>query len=422
MGREFLKNGIKRVFSGTAVVTVAFLINGVFSYLLQLFLGRQLSIEDYGTFNALLSVFYLLSVPSAVLALSVVKVVSELLGEDKRPEITKLFWSLSRNVVIWGSGIVLLIYFFRNSLASYLNISEPILFLFLGLYILATFLTVPAQSYLMGLLLFNKFAVYVVFLGVLRFIIPVTFVYFGYKVGGVYTGLSLALIISFLLALFFFKKDFVKEENVEIKQLYKKLMNFSMPVLLIQLSLMALTNMDVILVKKYFLGSEAGYYSGVVTLGKIILFGAGSVTMVMFPEISALKSAGKEYMKRFKFFIIFQLALVLPATALFIIFPRFFTLLFFGNQFYNSIQYLPMFSIFISLYVLANFMISFFLAINKTNVFALLLVPIILQFVLININHESLYQVIWINIASTLILLVSLSVYLYKVFKETAPV
>ena len=421
MGREFLKNGIKRVLSGTVVVTVAFLINGAFSYLLQLFLGRQLSIEDYGTFNALLSVFYLLSVPSAVLAVSVVKIVSELLGENKYSEITKLFWSLSKNVVACGSIIVLLIYFFRNSLASYLNINQPILFLFLGLYILTTFFIVPAQSYLRGLLLFNKFAVYSSVLGFLRFIIPVTFVYFGYRVGGVYTGLSLALVVSFFLAWLFLKKDFVKAENVEIKQLYKKLINFSMPVLLIQLGLMALTNMDVILVKKYFLGSEAGYYSGVVTLGKIILFGAGSVTMVMFPEISALKSAGKKYMKRFKFFVIFQLALVLPAMALFIIFPRFFTLLFFGAQFSSSIQYLPMFSIFISLYVLANFMISFFLAINRTNVFALLLVPIIFQFVLININHESLYQVIWINIVSTLILLVSLGIYLYKVFKETAP-
>ena len=341
---------------------------------------------------------------------------------QKYPELTKLFWDLSKKVIMLGSIVVILLFLFRNTLASYMSIEDPILFLFVGLYILASFFVVPSQSYLRGLLMFNRFAAYIAFLGLLRFVIPAIFVYVGYRVGSVYVGLSLALFISFFHALLLFRKDFVKHNNVEIKHLYKKIMDFSVPVLIIHLGLMAMVNMDVILVKKYFLGDQAGYYAGVVTLGKIILFGAGSVAVVMFPEISALKSAGKKYMQRLKFFVIFQLAVITPATLVFVVFPEFVTNLFFGTQFANSVQYLPLFSIFISLYVLANFMIRFFLAIGKTIVYAFLAVPVIFQFVLINIVHDSLYQIIWANTVSTLILLVSLCVYLYKISKEVTSI
>ncbi|MFC1756108.1 oligosaccharide flippase family protein [Patescibacteria group bacterium] len=416
--RDVLKSSINRLLSGTVVVTVGFLINGSFAYLLQLFLGRHLSIEDFGTFNTLLSLFYLFSVPAAVLAVSVVKISSELLGENKHGELTKFFWSLSRNVVLWGSIFAALLYYFRNPLASYLNIKDPLLFLFLGFYISSTLLVVPVQSYLRGLLMFNKFALFTTIMGILRFSIPATIVYFGYKVGGVYVGISLSLFLSFFIALFLLKDNFVKEKDVEVNHLYKKLMNFSVPVLLVHLGLMALINTDVILVKKYFTEAQAGYYAGVVTLGKIILFGVGSVAMVMFPEISALKAANKNYMKKLKFFILLQVGLLVPAVLLFTIFPKFITLLFFGEQFSNSIIYLPLFSIFISLYVLVSFLINFFLSIDKTNIFIFLPVPIVLQIVLISLNHSSLHQVITANIVSALVLLVSLSFYLYKVSKD----
>lgn len=414
-GRELLKNGLKKSFSGTVLVTIALLINGAFSYLLQLFLGRFLTVQDYGTFNALLSMFYIFSVPAAVLGISIVKVSSDLFGEEKIEKLTKLFWGLSARMFGFGLAVVVALFIFRNLLASYLNINEPILFLFLGLYVLGAFIVLTPQSYLRGMLMFNQFSIYAVVVGVFRLVIPLGLVYAGYRVRGAYSGLFLSLAASYIFALIFFKNKFVYESETKVKSLYKKIIQFSAPVLLIQLGLMAITNMDMILVKSFFPGVTAGYYAGVVTLGKIILFGAGSVTMVMFPEISALRAAGKNYMKRFKFFVLFQLGVLIPAILAFTIFPRLITLIFFGEQFINSVKYLPMFSIFISLYVLANFMIQFFLAVEKTNVSLFLIAPVVIQFAGINFFHSNLHQVITINIISTLILLVSLGFYLYKI-------
>ena len=41
--------------TGTLYVTVGTLLGSFFSYLLQFFLGRMFSVEDYGSFNAFLS-------------------------------------------------------------------------------------------------------------------------------------------------------------------------------------------------------------------------------------------------------------------------------------------------------------------------------------------------------------------------------
>ncbi len=421
MERDFLEHGLKGILSGTVVVTVGFFINSVFSYLLQLYLGRHLSISDYGTFSALLALFYLFIVPATVLGTSVVKIVSELYGEDKIPQLSSLYWDLTKKIVLAGLLAVVLMFLFRYRLAAYLNIQQPLLFLFLGLYVFGSFIALTPQAYLQGMLLFKKFAIFSTVIGFLRFTIPAGLVYLGYRVGGAYTGLFIALLVSTFFAFLLFRKDLTKDKNIDIKYLYKKILDFSVPVLLINLGLAAMINMDVLLVKKYFMEDQTGYYAGVVTLGKIILFGAGSVVAVMFPEISALKSAGKKFMHRLKFFSAFQLGLIVPAAAIFMLFPGFITNLFFGSRFSNSVQYLPLFSIFISLYVLVSFLMRFFLAIGKTNVYALLIAPIALQFICLNLYHQSLYQVIWINTGAVIMLLVSLLIYLYKISTDIAP-
>src|SRR4030065_2739209 len=133
-------------------------------------------------------------------------------------------------------------------------------------------------------------------------------------------------------------------------------------------------------------------------MGKIILFGAGSITIVMFPQISALMTSGKDYLSKFKFFLLLQILITLIAYIIFSSFPGFITTLFFGDRFSESVLLLPRFVLYISLYVCSNFFITFLLAINKTNVYRLLFLPVILQIILIYHFHGSLLEVININI------------------------
>jgi len=80
------------VFLGTLIVTIGSFAGAFFSYLLQFILARYLSVQDYGTFNALLSLFYIVGVPATVLSTSLIKLISRLKSADAFDKITQLFW------------------------------------------------------------------------------------------------------------------------------------------------------------------------------------------------------------------------------------------------------------------------------------------------------------------------------------------
>jgi O-antigen/teichoic acid export membrane protein len=79
------------VVGGTIIVTIGAFIGSFFNYLTQVGLGRILSVEEYGTFNALLSLSVILSVPVLALTNSIIRNVSELKAMGRFDILTKMF-------------------------------------------------------------------------------------------------------------------------------------------------------------------------------------------------------------------------------------------------------------------------------------------------------------------------------------------
>ncbi len=420
MRRIITEIKVKHLLSGTAVVALGSLINSFFSYLLQLFLGRNLSPADFGTFNALLAVFSIVGVVSVVMGISLVKIVSELASGRQWEKITALFWKLSTFLIALGLLILITLYLSRNALSDYMQIEEPLLFLFLGLYILANLLIVAPQSYLQGLLRFRAIALFSASNGLLRLIITFVFVMLGFEVGGVYLGFSLSLLFIYLLGVILLKNNFVNGNKPNIKLYYKKIARFAVPTLFMYIGMLSLNNIDIILVKKYFDADLVGYYAGTVLMGKIILFGASPISTVMYPQISALKAVGKNYHDKFKLFLGMTLAIIFGSLVVYNFLPKFITGLFFGERLISSAAYLPMFSIFISIYVLIHFMIRYFLAIDKTRITLIVIPAVILQYILISRYHTDIFEIMRINILVSTLILVTLGIYLYKLSRDAA--
>jgi O-antigen/teichoic acid export membrane protein len=143
------------------------------------------------------------------------------------------------------------------------------------------------------------------------------------------------------------------------------------------------------------------------------LFGAGAVTVVMFPKITALYADGKRFMGRLKKLLMLLLFILVAGVFCYQVFPDIITNLFFGKAFENSVKYLPLFSVFVAFYVLIHFLVMFFLAIDKKVVGFLLLPGVLIQYLLLNFFHDNLWDVININIGVSVLTLVLLSTYFY---------
>ena len=405
--------------SGTIVVTTGLFVSSIFCYFLQFALGRFLSVQEYGDFNALLSLFYIVGVPSTVLGISIIKVVSELKAEKEYEKVSGLFWHLSLFSLIFGAILAFVFVVLQKQIGSYLKIVDGGVLTVYAAVILLSFLSLVPQSFLQGLLKFNSYAFYVVIFGLLRLVIPVLFVLVGYGVAGAYGGISIVIILTYFIALLLLKSDLVnKIHKMSFKKHYKRILTFSASVLLVNLGLMMLNNIDVLLVKRFFHPEVAGYYAGVVTVGKILFFGAGTVSVVMFPQISEAHVKKQEVYEKLKKFLSIQFIIVVLGLLVFSIFPSLIVRIMFGEPFLPTVPFIPSFAIFIGLYVLITFMVNFFLAINQTKIFLLLLPAVAVQFLALNIFNDSLFTVIRVNILIAATLLILLFIYGFSIMRS----
>ncbi|OGC70093.1 hypothetical protein A2415_00650 [candidate division WWE3 bacterium RIFOXYC1_FULL_39_7] len=405
---------------GTFFVTAGTLFGSFFSYLLQFFLARYLNVGEYGEFNALLSLAYIAGVPATVLSTAMIKKVSQLLSGNEWKKLSSLFVSSFYFSVLIGLVIFASVYFFRGYISQTLKIGNIFLIVIFGMWLGLSFLLTVPGAYLLGLLRYKAYALFVSISSMLRFVFPALLVVVGYGLIGTFYGLSLSVILAFIISLVLLKKNLTNVRN-ELNKMSPELndvFKLIMPIVLVNLCMMLLNNIDLVLVKRFFEAETAGYYAGVVTLGKILLFGAGTITVVMFPKISSVKNDTKKLIKSFGFFLSLQLMAVIAGVLVYLIFPRYITLIFFGSKFMESVKYLSLFSVFVGIYVIINFLVMFMLAIDQTRIYLLLLPGVIAQYVLINMFHGSLEQVIYINIYILLLIAVILGLYSAVLFKR----
>lgn len=396
---------------GTFFVATGSIIAAFFSYLLQFILGRALSIEDFGSFNALLSLSYLIGVPAGVFGVSLIKHVAELSSNKENKKLTAVYWKLILLSFFIGITIFLFVFLLRGAISDKLKIYDYFAIAMFGVVMGGSFLGAVQSSYLQGLLRYKGFAFYSVLSSFFRFAFAAGAVFLGFKLSGAFGGMVVSVIFTFLAGFLLLRKNLTSFENIDLTEDYKRIMGFSVPVMFVQFGLMLLNNIDLIMVKKFFEPETAGYYAGVVTLGKIFLFGAGTVATVMFPTVSSVSTRGLNYNRMLLKFLVLQIVLVLAGVAIYSIFPSVLTKVFFGERFLTAVEYLPLFSVFIGLYVLINFLILFFLAVNKTSVFLLLVPGLVTQFTLISLNHTNLYKVIYADVLAGIITLVLLIIY-----------
>ncbi|MCA9301891.1 oligosaccharide flippase family protein [Candidatus Nomurabacteria bacterium] len=400
---------------GTVVVSAGTLLGSVFSYLLQVLLGRFLSVEDYGTFNALLSLSVIFGVPIGALVTALIKKVTELRVANRFDVLTLLFKKFSLFSLLAGFYSFLLIVVSRYTLSSYLKIDHELLVFIFGVFTCLTFIIMAPSSYLQGLLRFKAFAFFTSFSSFLRLLLALLFVVV-LKTGlsGAFTGMSIAIVASYGISLLLLKKNFTSHEVKIADEHFKEVFKFAITTVFVTLGLNLLNNVDVLLVKHHFDPQDAGIYSGIVTVGKVFLFGASIITVVMYPQISQLYASGGDYMRRFRHFFVLQASVVSLGLGFFYFFSPLVIKTLFGNHFSEAAEYLPHFAIFVALYILTYFMIMFFLATDKTKVYWFLLPASFAQFVLIELFHDSLTEVINVNVFVSLALFLAVTVYFFS--------
>jgi O-antigen/teichoic acid export membrane protein len=155
-------------------------------------------------------------------------------------------------------------------------------------------------------------------------------------------------------------------------------------------------NMDMLLVKRFFESTPAGYYGAASMLAKAIFFGSIPIAGAMFPKISTWNDRGDEVVttRLLKDTLLYTGLLAGLGTLLLNLFPGFAVSLLYGSAYGESIKLVGLFSIGMFFLSLSYVMILYQLALARENFLTFLILGGIAEVAGISLFHASLGNVV----------------------------
>ncbi|MBI2066044.1 oligosaccharide flippase family protein [Candidatus Woesebacteria bacterium] len=357
------------LFSGSMVMIIGNNLANAFQYLFHLLMGRLLGPSGYAELVSIVSISALLGMVPFSLGLVIVKFIS---AEKNKNKIVSLASWVERKSFLFGLLVGILVLAASPFISNFLHITNT------------------------------------------QLIFAVALVLAGYRVFGALLGSLIAGIIALLMTRVMLKGYLGKvSKRPDIAPLIK----YSIPVLLMTISVTSFYSMDLVLVKHYFPTFEAGIYSSLSTLGKIVFFGVSPVFAVMFPLVSQRQARGEGFRKIFLYSLVIALAIILGVLAVYRFLPELAISVLFGKDYLSGASLLFLFGIFVGILALSSLFLNFFVSLGKTKIVFVALAAATLQIAGIYFFHGDLKTVILVSISAVSVLFLLLL--LYSIYEAT---
>ena len=284
--RKFLRNNL--------LILVLLNSSNIFNYLFQLIAGRSLTTIDYGTFNAVNSMAVILSAPVAVLPLVFSRATVNL-DEHKPGQVKSLLVEGFRGMVLFSTILFLLGLVAIPWIKDYLHLdtSTPIIIM-LGQLTLSLLFPV-LFGVIQGLHRFTAFGIGASSVSLVRFLSALLLLLLlGWGVNGALLSGAIGTFVAIGIGVWALR-DILKVSKETLPHgLFSEMRKYSFPVFVSTTMVMALGNLDIVLVKHYCAPEEAGLYSIAAILGRIALYLPGVLIIVLFPAAAKAQTTGNE--------------------------------------------------------------------------------------------------------------------------------
>ena len=214
--------------------------------------------------------------------------------------------------------------------------------------------------------------------------------------------------ISLIFGLFPFQKSIVVKTNISFTNEVldtKSIIIFFALTAFYELTQIIINNSDIILVKHYFNDKEAGLYASLALIGRVVYFVAWMFVMLLLPKVILLKKEGKNTLPILMKYISYITVLSIGIVLFTFLFPEFVVKVMFGEKYISIAFLLWKYALATSVFAIANIFAYYFLSINKYIPVVISAVLGITQIALIVLFHNSLEQVVEMQVIAMVVLL-----------------
>lgn len=375
---------------GTMMVVFTGLV-GLLNYIYQLAMGWLLSPREYGILISLLSLLVIVSVFSLAVDTTVAKFVSSEYASDRLGRVNYLRKFFLKRALLLGSGLFLVLALLGPVISRFLNIDSNWYVWIVFASLVPGFAMYANLGTLRGLQRFLRFGVSGVIWALSKLGIAVFLVYMGLKVGGALSSFVPASLIA-LFASTYFLRDSARAGSESFK--VTGVGCYSGLAFLAILAFAVLTNVDVVFARHYLTEVNAGTYSALSVMGKVIFFASSGIAIAMFPKTSRLFELGGGHENVLKRAVLLTLLLVGGLVLFYWLFPHFIIDVLFLGKYHGTGPYLFIYGLAMAFFGIANLLMYYLLSLNKTKVAYLLGAAALLEISLIVIFHANIAQIV----------------------------
>ncbi len=403
--------------SGSTILLAGNFIANILNWIFNLLIGGRhlLSVADYGVYSTLVSLTILVGIFQSSFTNIIARYTAKVSVNKDQKTLNSILFSGGKTILLFAICLLIVLLLCLPFLASYLHIVDIRLLLILYVYIFIVILSSLPLGILQGQLRFLNISLYTIATSLLKLILGIIFIVLGYQIYGVIIAVFLSGLLPILYISSSLLTQFKKTANSgkQHPDFMAEFRGKSLEFLLATLGITAITSLDIILVRHFMTPDLAGKYAALSVMGKAILYLTSPMYFAFFPLI-VQKKEKKESLKTTVLIASLFIGLVSGfLTLLYFIFPNFILHIFFPAKEYAVLSpYLGLFALFMMIFSFVMLLYNYLLSIGQTKIYRITLFAAALFILLIYMYHQNLYEVIYILLAISLLLLGSFLLYL----------
>ncbi|MBP9669936.1 glycosyltransferase [Candidatus Woesebacteria bacterium] len=378
-------------FSAGGVMVISSVISNFLNFLYASYLGRNLGIADFGAITLFGSLLMITQVPIGALGSALTHRSAYLLGKYGAP--VKELWSKLRLSSFKLAVIATAIYIALIPLLKNFFVFDsytPFL-LFIPVWVIGTLASVDG-GFLGGALMFNSLAILTALEATTKLLLTIVFVSLGLG-EYVYVVIPLSMSSSFILGYFFVRAIKTKKVAVDLTSELSFPRRFYTSSIIIALTSLAYTTMDVVLAKHYLSPVDAGIYSYLSLAGKMVFLTSSMFSGFIIPYVSRAVGEGKQGRRFFNKLLILVTGASLSAFIVFGVFGSYTAPILWGDKAQGIIPFLIPYGLSMVAYSISSLYVKYHLA-RGENMFAYAgFLVAIAQTIAIILNHNGVGEI-----------------------------
>lgn len=387
-----LRNG--KLLSSGAILLLSTLFVNLGNYAFNLAAGRLLTPAVFGEISLLVTL---------LLAVSFVAIAFQLTASrftTAHSYLTRVAWKSG-----WGLAVLLTV--LALPLQQFFQLSSAWPLFFIALSVPVYFAMSVGRGNLQGQLTYNRLAgTYQIEMWV-RLLVGLSLLALGW--GG--TGIAIGLLVSLVACYVYTRRQNRPVADSIGATERKQIRLFFVTTLVYELSQILINNSDVLMVKHYFNGHDAGLYTSLSLIGRIVYFGTWSVVMVLFPKVVEQHKKGQSTSHLFWGGLAVVGLVSAGIVLVCLLFPELIVSLLFGNQYVAASTYLWKYALATSFFALANVFVYYYLSLDQRTPVWFSVAAGLLQIGLMLGWHDTFAEVIGCQIVAMGSLLIALLLY-----------